>query len=152
MLVLLYNCVRFANRLCGAEILAKELAQLIATVVYKNKTFCLSWSLQVSSAAVKCATSLCATLANPDLIPHIPVLVKCMIQPDSVPACIKALSNTTFVAEVTSPALAVLVPLLLRALNDRSSGGATPHSCCYRQSCQACTRPQRRGDIPQPSC
>lgn len=43
-----------------------------------------------------------------------------MSNPDSVPACIKALSNTTFVAEVTSPALAVLVPLLLRALNDRS--------------------------------
>ncbi|KAH9485192.1 mRNA export factor elf1 [Psilocybe cubensis] len=75
---------------------------------------------EVSSAAIKCATSLCATLANPDLIPHIPVLVKCMANPDSVPACIKALSNTTFVAEVTSPALAVLVPLLLRALNDRS--------------------------------
>ena len=30
------------------------------------------------------------------------------------------MSNTTFVAEVTAPALAVLVPLLLRALNDRS--------------------------------
>ena len=43
-----------------------------------------------------------------------------MAQPDSVPACIKALSNQTFVAEVTSPALAVLVPLLQRALNDRS--------------------------------
>ncbi|PPQ77217.1 hypothetical protein CVT25_011063 [Psilocybe cyanescens] len=75
---------------------------------------------EVSSAAIKCATSLCTTLANPDLVPHIPVLVKCMANPDSVPACIKALSSTTFVAEVTSPALAVLVPLLLRALNDRS--------------------------------
>lgn len=32
----------------------------------------------------------------------------------------KALSSTTFVAEVTAPALAVLVPLLTRALNDRS--------------------------------
>lgn len=75
---------------------------------------------EVSSAAIKCATSLCATLANPDLVPHIPVLVKCMANPDSVPACIKALSSTTFVAEVTAPALAVLVPLMLRALNDRS--------------------------------
>ncbi|KII92907.1 hypothetical protein PLICRDRAFT_89417 [Plicaturopsis crispa FD-325 SS-3] len=75
---------------------------------------------EVSSAAVKCATSLCTTLANPDIAPHIPVLVKCMANPDSVPACIKALSSTTFVAEVTSPALAVLVPLLMRALNDRS--------------------------------
>lgn len=75
---------------------------------------------EVSSAAIKCATSLCTTLANPDVAPHIPVLVKCMANPDSVPACIKALSSTTFVAEVTAPALAVLVPLLIRALNDRS--------------------------------
>jgi elongation factor 3 len=43
-----------------------------------------------------------------------------MSTPDAVPACIKALSSTTFVAEVTAPALAVLVPLLIRALNDRS--------------------------------
>ena len=32
----------------------------------------------------------------------------------------KALSSTTFVAEVTAPALALVVPLLQRALNDRS--------------------------------
>ncbi|KAF8070661.1 P-loop containing nucleoside triphosphate hydrolase protein [Lyophyllum atratum] len=75
---------------------------------------------EVSTAAIKCATSLCTTLANPDLAPHIPVLVKCMANSDSVPACIKALSSTTFVAEVTAPALAVLVPLVIRALNDRS--------------------------------
>ncbi|KAH7888557.1 P-loop containing nucleoside triphosphate hydrolase protein [Phlebopus sp. FC_14] len=74
---------------------------------------------EVASAAVKCATSLCTTLANPDLAPHVPSLVKCMSDPSTVPACIKALSSTTFVAEVTAPALAVLVPLLLRALNDR---------------------------------
>jgi elongation factor 3 len=75
---------------------------------------------KVSTAAVKCATALCTTLANADLAPHIPILVKCMSDPASVPLCIKSLSNTTFVAEVTAPALAVLVPLLTRALNDRS--------------------------------
>ncbi|ETW80427.1 ABC transporter [Heterobasidion irregulare TC 32-1] len=75
---------------------------------------------EVSSAAIKCATALCTTLANADLAHHIPSLVKCMSDPTSVPACIKSLSNSTFVAEVTSPALAVLVPLLMRALNDRS--------------------------------
>jgi hypothetical protein len=82
--------------------------------------FLLHITLQVSAAAIKCATSLCTTLANPDLSPHIPVLVKCMSTPDAVSGCIKALSSTTFVAEVTAPALAVLVPLLIRALNDRS--------------------------------
>ncbi|KAI0318276.1 P-loop containing nucleoside triphosphate hydrolase protein [Amylostereum chailletii] len=75
---------------------------------------------EVSTAAIKCATLLCTTLANADLAPHIPNFVKCMSDPTSVPACIKSMSNTTFVAEVTAPALAVLVPLLLRALNDRS--------------------------------
>lgn len=63
---------------------------------------------------------MCTTLENADIIPHIPTLVKCMANPESVPACIKSLSSTTFVAEVKAPALAVLVPLLLRALNDRS--------------------------------
>ncbi|KAJ3540234.1 hypothetical protein NM688_g6257 [Phlebia brevispora] len=75
---------------------------------------------EVSSAAVKCATALCQTLPNPDLLPHVPILVKCMSSPDSVPACMKTLSSTTFVVEVTAPSLAVLVPLLIRALNDRS--------------------------------
>jgi elongation factor 3 len=37
-----------------------------------------------------------------------------------VPNTIKALSNTTFVAEVTAPSLAILVPLLNRGLNERS--------------------------------
>ncbi|EJD03132.1 uncharacterized protein FOMMEDRAFT_123325 [Fomitiporia mediterranea MF3/22] len=75
---------------------------------------------EVSTAAKKCATALCTTVANPDLNPHIPILVECMSNPSSVQACMKALSSTTFVAEVTAPALAVVVPLLMRALNDRS--------------------------------
>ena len=74
----------------------------------------------MSTAAKKCATALCTTVGNPDLAPHIPVLVECMSDPSSVPACMKALSSTTFVAEVTAPALALVVPLLIRALNDRS--------------------------------
>lgn len=43
-----------------------------------------------------------------------------MARPDAVPECVKKLSSTTFVAEVTGPALAVMVPLLVRALNERS--------------------------------
>ncbi|PIL36202.1 ATP-binding cassette transporter [Ganoderma sinense ZZ0214-1] len=98
------------------EYVAKELGTTIPKVeaaMHDTKT-------EVSTAAIKCATTLCSTLANPDLTPHIPALVKCMSNPDTVPQCIKSLSNTTFVAEVTAPALAVLVPLLIRALNDRS--------------------------------
>ncbi|CAL1707600.1 unnamed protein product [Somion occarium] len=95
-------------------------ANELATTLPKVEAAMHDTKAEVSSAAVKCATALCTTLANADLSPHIPTLVKCMANPDSVPGCIKALSSTTFVAEVTAPALAVLVPLLIRALNDRS--------------------------------
>lgn len=76
--------------------------------------------VQVSTAAVKAATALCSTLPNPDLLPHVDVLVEAMRAPTSVPNTVKKLSNTTFVTEVTAPSLAILVPLLSRALNDRS--------------------------------
>lgn len=95
---------------------ANELGEVLPTVeksMHDTKK-------EVSTAAIKCATSMCATLDNADLAPHIPTLVKCMSNPDTVAACIKGLSSTTFVVEVKGPALAVLVPLLLRALNDRS--------------------------------
>ena len=76
---------------------------------------------QVSAAAIKAATTLCGTLPNPDVIKHIAVLVSAMAAPAAVPATIKALSSTTFVAEVNAPTLAVLVPLLTRALKERST-------------------------------
>ncbi|KAI0766466.1 P-loop containing nucleoside triphosphate hydrolase protein [Irpex lacteus] len=95
-------------------------AEQLAITIPKVEAAMHDTKAEVSSAAVKCATALCSSLANADLTPHIPSLVKCMSNPDSVPACIKSLSSTTFVSEVTAPALAVLVPLLIRALNDRS--------------------------------
>ncbi|TFK68674.1 hypothetical protein BDN72DRAFT_768987 [Pluteus cervinus] len=98
----------------------EKAAAELGTVLPKIEAAMHDTKGEVSSAAVRAATSLCATLANPDLAPHIPLLVKCMSDPGSVPACIKALSSQTFVAEVKAPALAVLVPLMLRALNDRS--------------------------------
>ncbi|PWZ02480.1 hypothetical protein BCV70DRAFT_196723 [Testicularia cyperi] len=75
----------------------------------------------IAKQAVKTAIKVCEScLDNKDIKPFIPDLVGCMERPDAVPECIKKLSGTTFVAEVTGPALAVMVPLLARALNERS--------------------------------
>ena len=76
---------------------------------------------EVSAAANKTATALCSTLPNPDVLKHIALLVSAMAAPAAVPGTIKALSSTTFVAEVTGPTLAVMVPLLTRALKERST-------------------------------
>ena len=75
---------------------------------------------EVSKQAIKTATKVWGVIDNNDIRPFIPDLVGCMDRPDTVPDCIKKLSSITFVAEVTGPALAVMVPLLSRALNERS--------------------------------
>ncbi|RSH80900.1 uncharacterized protein EHS24_008328 [Apiotrichum porosum] len=76
---------------------------------------------EVSAAATKAATTLCGTLPNPDVLKHVSLLVDAMASPAAVPKTIKGLSSTTFVAEVTGPTLAVMVPLLSRALKERST-------------------------------
>ena len=64
-------------------------------------------------------TSLTTLLSNDDVAPRIPLLIKTMQNPSSetLQKAIHALSQTTFVAIVTSPVLALLTPLLERSLN-----------------------------------
>ena len=64
-------------------------------------------------------TSLTNLLSNDDVAPRIPLLIKTMQFPstETLQKAIHALSQTTFVAIVTSPVLALLTPLLERSLN-----------------------------------
>ncbi len=64
-------------------------------------------------------TSLTTLLSNDDVAPRVPLLIQTMQNPSSatLQKAIHALSQTTFVAIVTSPVLALLTPLLERSLN-----------------------------------
>ena len=74
---------------------------------------------QVGKQALKTMTSLTTLLSNDDVAPRIPLLIKTMQNPstETLQKAIHALSQTTFVAIVTSPVLALLTPLLERSLN-----------------------------------
>lgn len=74
---------------------------------------------EVSKQAIKTMNSLTELLQNDDVGPKIPLLVKSMEDPstEAQRKAIHALSQTTFVTIVTSPVLALLTPLLERALN-----------------------------------
>lgn len=74
---------------------------------------------EVSKQAVKTMTALATLLDNDDVAPRIPLLINTMENPstETLQQAIHALSQTTFVAEVTSPVLALLTPLLERSLN-----------------------------------
>ena len=63
--------------------------------------------------------ALTTLLSNDDVAPRIPIILNAMEKPssDTLAKAIHALSQTTFVAIVTSPVLALLTPLLERSLN-----------------------------------
>jgi elongation factor 3 len=74
---------------------------------------------EVEKQAVLTMTSLTTLLSNDDVAPRIPLLIETMHHPSTqtLQKAIHALSQTTFVAIVTSPVLALLTPFLERSLN-----------------------------------
>ncbi|KAJ5302397.1 hypothetical protein N7508_007260 [Penicillium antarcticum] len=74
---------------------------------------------EVTKQSCKTMNALTTLLSNDDVAPRIPLLIKTMEQPSAqtLQKAIHALSQTTFVAIVTSPVLAMLTPLLERSLN-----------------------------------
>src|SRR5271167_1425811 len=90
----------------------KELIPVVEGGMHDLKT-------EVARAAAKAMLSLTTLLQNDDVAPRIPLLIATMQNPsaETLQRAIHALSQTTFVAVVTSPVLALLTPLLERSLN-----------------------------------
>ena len=97
------------------ESMGKKLAGLIPIV----ESGMHDLKAEVSRQALKTMTSLTTILSNDDVAPRISLLIKTMEKPstETLQKAIHALSQTTFVAIVTSPVLALLTPLLERSLN-----------------------------------
>ncbi|TKA27612.1 hypothetical protein B0A50_04444 [Salinomyces thailandicus] len=97
------------------EAMGKKLESLIPVIengMHDLKT-------EVSKQAIKSMNSLTTLIQNEDVIPRIPIIVKSIEDPstDAQRKAIHALSQTTFVAIVNSPVLALLTPILERSLN-----------------------------------
>ena len=73
----------------------------------------------VSKAAKKTLKKACALIENKDIERFIPALIESLIDPTKVTETLNKLSATTFVAEVTSPTLSLIAPLLIRGLDER---------------------------------
>lgn len=74
----------------------------------------------VKKAARDSLEKACALVSNKDIERFIPALIKALINPvEEVPNTIQLLSATTFVSEVDSPTLSLMVPLLSRGLSEK---------------------------------
>ncbi|KAI8920627.1 P-loop containing nucleoside triphosphate hydrolase protein [Entophlyctis helioformis] len=89
-----------------------EIIPSVSDVMWDTKT-------EVKIAATQCMTEVCGTLDNIDVVPFLPALISCIARPEEVPECVYKLAATTFVAQVEAPTLAIMVPLLNRALSER---------------------------------
>lgn len=74
----------------------------------------------VKKAAKDSLEKTTALVSNKDIERFIPALIKALINPvEEVPKTITLLSATTFVSEVDSATLSLMVPLLARGLNEK---------------------------------
>jgi elongation factor 3 len=112
-------------RLCDRA--KEQVADRLGSLIPRLTTQMQDTKSEVSAAAVKTAHSVCAVLSNPDVIPYVPLMVSCMSRPDQVPEAVKKLSANVWVRDVDGPTLAVVVPMIARALSDR--GTTTIRSC-----------------------
>ncbi|ORY90381.1 P-loop containing nucleoside triphosphate hydrolase protein [Syncephalastrum racemosum] len=75
----------------------------------------------VKRAATNTMAEACGLLDNKDIERFIPAVIECINHPDQVPETIHQLGATTFVQEVDSATLALMVPLLARGLRERQT-------------------------------
>ncbi|KAJ6606318.1 P-loop containing nucleoside triphosphate hydrolase protein [Mycena vulgaris] len=93
--------------------LMPELVPVLADTIWDTKA-------DVKKAARDSLTKATALVSNKDIERFIPALIKALINPvEEVPGTIALLSATTFVSEVDSPTLSLMVPLLSRGLTEK---------------------------------
>jgi elongation factor 3 len=90
-----------------------DIVPILAEAIWDTKA-------DVKKAARDSLTKATALVSNKDIERFIPALIKSLINPvEEVPNTIQLLSATTFVSEVDSPTLSLMVPLLSRGLNEK---------------------------------
>ncbi|TPX32896.1 hypothetical protein SmJEL517_g04046 [Synchytrium microbalum] len=74
---------------------------------------------EIKTLARATMNEVCGLIINKDIEEFIPALIDCIAHPEKVPETIHLLGATTFVSAVESPTLAIMVPLLSRAMTER---------------------------------
>ncbi|KAF8626202.1 hypothetical protein AX15_004892 [Amanita polypyramis BW_CC] len=93
--------------------LMPEIVPVLSEAIWDTKA-------DVKKAARDSLTKATALISNKDIERFIPALIKALINPvEEVPNTIALLSATTFVSEVDSPTLSLMVPLLSRGLSEK---------------------------------
>lgn len=93
----------------------ENVVPVVASCIHDTKS-------QVSEKATLSMKKITDIVQNNDLAKSMPHILLALSDPSGIKECIRALSHTTFVAEVGPPTLALLTPLLKRSMMDAAFG------------------------------
>ncbi|ORZ01779.1 P-loop containing nucleoside triphosphate hydrolase protein [Syncephalastrum racemosum] len=91
-----------------------DVIPVVSDVMWETK-------VDVKKAATATMGNICKLCENKDIERFIPAVIACINKPENVPETIHLLGATTFVQEVDSATLSIMVPLLSRGLNERAT-------------------------------
>merc|ERR1719454_1114121 len=83
---------------------------------------------EVKAAAITCMAAICACTGNKDLDPFLDAVVDAAQSLDKTHKSVERLAGCIFVQNVETPALAIMMPVLTRGLNDKAE--KVKRTCC----------------------
>mmetsp|Transcript_103485 Transcript_103485/g.292981 ORF Transcript_103485/g.292981 Transcript_103485/m.292981 type:complete len:1043 (+) Transcript_103485:102-3230(+) len=83
---------------------------------------------EVKTAALAAMTAIAGCTGNRDLEPFLPAVVEAASSISNTHKCVEKLAGCIFVQNVETPALAIMLPVLSRGLNDKSE--EVKRTCC----------------------
>merc|ERR1719409_1387110 len=83
---------------------------------------------EVKAAAITCMTAICACTGNKDLDPFLDAVVDAAQSLEKTHKSVERLAGCIFVQNVETPALAIMMPVLTRGLNDKTE--KVKRTCC----------------------
>ena len=96
-----------------------QVQKLIPTLIPAIANQVWDTKAQVSKAARSTLLAICDTNSNPDVKKAVPAVVNAICKPADTNKAISELMGTTFVVPVDAPTLAILCPVLARALKEK---------------------------------
>lgn len=99
----------------------KQISPLLPQIIPQVSNCIYDSKKQVQVAGIDALNEACRAISNEDIRHLTPQLVSVIARPDESASTLDALLETTFVATVDSPTLALIAPLLGKALRGRSS-------------------------------
>jgi len=106
----------------------KSIGYALVTLISPVAELTCDIKKEVKTAAVGCMTSICACTGNKDVEPFLPFVISAAESLTNTHKCVERLAGCVFVQNVETPALAVMVPVLTRGLNDKSE--EVKRTCC----------------------